>query len=111
MSSRAHNWQTRHCGVEKARGITYLCNPSNVLVAILLRKPEVLVQSEAYIVAIKTVCCESEVKQVLLQSCCNGGFAGCGETCEPDREAALLAVCVALAAGQGRVPGDVTTAR
>jgi len=47
------------------------------------------------------------MKQVLLKGGRDGGFARCRETREPDCETALFAVCVALAAGEGRVPGDV----
>ena len=47
------------------------------------------------------------MEEVLLEGCRDGGFTRGGEACEPDCEAALLAVCVALAAGERRVPGDV----
>ena len=47
------------------------------------------------------------MEEVLLESGSNGGLAGRGETGEPDGKAALAAELVALAAGEGRVPGDV----
>ena len=47
------------------------------------------------------------MKEVLFKSSRDGGLPRCGETSEPDCEATLLAECVALAAGERRVPGDV----
>lgn len=45
---------------------------------------------------------------MLLECCRDGRLARCAQACEPDGKAALLAVCVAFAARQRRVPGDVT---
>lgn len=44
---------------------------------------------------------------MLLEGRRDGGFAGCGETREPEGEAFLPAQGVALAAGEGGVPGYV----
>ena len=85
----------------------YLRNAPNVLIPVLLTEAEILVQSEAHIVAIETVGSEAQVQQVLLERCRDCGLSGCRETGEPDGEAGLLAVCVALLARKGRVPGDV----
>lgn len=45
---------------------------------------------------------------MLLESSGNGGLSGGREAGEPDCETALATELVALAAGEGRVPGDVT---
>lgn len=44
---------------------------------------------------------------MLLERSRDCGFSRCREAGEPDGEAGLLAECVALLAGEGRVPGDV----
>lgn len=44
---------------------------------------------------------------MLLEGSCDCGLSGCGEAGEPDGEAFLLAVGVALCAGERWVPGDV----
>lgn len=86
---------------------TYLSYPPDILIAILLRKPQILVQSESHIVAVETVRRETQVQKVLLERCGDGGFTGRGEAGEPDCEAGLLAEFVALAAREGWVPCDV----
>ena len=48
------------------------------------------------------------MQQVLLESNCDCGFAGSGETCEPNCEAGLLAEFIALFSGERWVPGDVS---
>jgi hypothetical protein len=48
---------------------THLCYPPDVLVSVFLCKAEVLVEAEAHIVAIKAVCCESKMEEVLLKGC------------------------------------------
>lgn len=48
------------------------------------------------------------MEEVLLEGGGDGGFAGGGEAGEPDCEAALGAELVALAAGEGGMPGDVS---
>jgi hypothetical protein len=48
---------------------------------------------------------------VLFKGGRDGGFARGGEAGKPDCEAALLAVGVALAAGERRVPCDVAVPR
>lgn len=91
--------------------MSYLSYPTNVLISALLVKAKVLVESESYVVAVKTVGGEAEMKEVLFERGRNGGFSGCAETSKPDREAALLPECVALAAREGWVPGNVTAIR
>jgi hypothetical protein len=86
---------------------TYLRYPPNVLIAVLLRKPQILVQPKAHIVAVQTVRREPKVQKVLLERSRDGRLSGCGEPGEPDGETLLLAGCVALCAREGRVPGDV----
>ena len=87
----------------------YLSDPPDVLVPALLVETQILVQTESHIVTIKSVRCEPLVEKVLLQGSSNGGFARGREASEPDCQAALLAVCIAFAAGQRRVPCDVTS--
>ena len=89
----------------------YLGDTADVLVAVLLGKAKVLVQAEADIVAVEAVGGDAEVEEMLLEGCCDGGLARGGEAGEPDGEAALLAQVVALAAREGRVPGDVAAGR
>jgi hypothetical protein len=84
-----------------------LCYPPDVLVPVLLGEAQVLVEPEAHVVAVEAVRGVSEVQEVLLERGCDGGFARGGQAREPDCEALLLAVLVALGAGEGRVPGDV----
>jgi hypothetical protein len=87
--------------------MTYLSYPPDVLVPVFLRESKVLVQTEAHIVAVETVCAVAQVQEVLLECGCDGRFAGCREAGEPDCEAFLLAKAVALSAREGRVPCDV----
>jgi hypothetical protein len=87
--------------------ITYLCYPPDVLIAVFLCEAQVFVQSEAYVVAVQTVCAVTKVKEVLLERGRNGGLSRRGETGEPDGEALLLAEAIALGARQRWVPGDV----
>ena len=87
--------------------VTYLCYPPNVLIPVLLGEAQVFVEAEAHIVAVETVRSESKVQKMLLKSCRNGGFAGCGEAGKPDGEALLLAESVALSTGKRWVPGNV----
>ena len=103
-TSRAWTPPCRNRGVSVG---SYLCYPSNILIPVCLGEAQVFVESESHIVAVETVGCEAQVEKVLLERGCDGGFAGCGEAREPDCEATLLAVGVTLAAGEGRVPGDV----
>jgi len=86
---------------------TYLCYPPDVLISVLLAESQVLVQTEPYVVAIETVRGESEMEKVLLERCCNGRFAGCGKTGEPDGKAFLLPEAVTLGAQERWVPCDV----
>lgn len=41
---------------------TYLGNPTNVLIAVLLREAQVLIQPKAHIVAVEAVGCQANVK-------------------------------------------------
>lgn len=88
---------------------TYLSNTSNILISILLRKSQILIQSESYIIAIESVSIDTQVQQVLLEGSCDCGFAGGGEAGEPEGEAFLLGVRLALGARETFVPGDVAT--
>lgn len=90
---------------------THLRYPPDVLIPALLVEAQVLVQTEAHVVAIETVRSEPEVQQVLLERGRNGGFARGRQPRKPDGEAALLAECVTLAAGERRVPGNVAVMR
>lgn len=85
----------------------YLSDTPDVLVPVLLAETEVLVQSEAHVVAIKTVGSEAQVQQVLLERSCDGRLSRRRETSEPDGEAGLLAECIALLTGERRVPCNV----
>lgn len=87
--------------------ISYLGNTSDIFVPILLTEPQILVQSKAHIIAIESVRIDSQVEEVLFQSGRDCGFAGGGEPGEPEGEAALLGVGLALGAGETFVPGDV----
>ena len=51
----------------RRRNGSHLCYPPDVLISALLVEAQVLVQAEAHIVAVQTVCCEPEVEQVLLE--------------------------------------------
>ena len=54
---------------------SYLCNSANVLIAVFLGEPQVLVQPEAHIVTVQPVRCEAHVQQVLLQGRGDGRLA------------------------------------
>lgn len=84
-----------------------LADAADVLVAVLLGEAQVLVEAEADVVAVEAVGDQAEVQQVLLERGGDGGLARRREARQPDREAALAARLVALAAREGRVPGDV----
>ena len=85
----------------------YLCNTTNVLFPVLWRESKVFVQAETDIVAVKSVCLQTEVEQMLLESCCNGRLARGGETGKPYSGSLLLAELTTLLAGQTLVPSDV----
>ena len=87
--------------------ISYLGNASDILIPILFTEPQILIQSKAHIIAIKSVRVDTQVKKVLLQSGRDCGFAGSGEPSEPECEAALLGVGFALSTGETFMPGDV----
>ena len=89
------------------RIVTYLSNPADVLISVLLCESKVLVQPKSYIVAIEAVCRESQVQQMLLKRRRNCRLAGCRKTGEPDCEALLLAELVALVARERRMPCNV----
>ena len=69
----------------------HLGDTSDVLPAIFLAKPKVLIQAKAHIIAIKPVGGKTEVKQVLFESYGNGRFTASGEAGEPKGEALLAA--------------------
>ena len=85
----------------------HLGNTADVFVAVLLRETEVLVQTEADIIAVESVRGQADVKQMLLQGRGDRGLARGRETSEPDCEPALSAQLVALVAGERGVPGDI----
>lgn len=88
-----------------------LTDAADVLVAVGLGEAQVLVEAEAHVVAVEAVGGEAQVEEVLLQGGGDGGLARGGEARQPDCEAALAAQLVALAAGEGGMPGDVTVER
>lgn len=90
---------------------SYLRDTSNVLVAVLLREAEILVQAESHIVAVQTVGGNTKVEEMLLQGSGHSGLARGRQPGEPESEAALATGLVALTAGEGRVPGDVAVRR
>lgn len=51
------------------------------------------------------------MEQVLLKGSRDGALSGCAQAGEPDGEALLAGVRVALVAGEARVPRDVPAAR
>lgn len=87
-----------------------LSNAADVLVAVLLAEAQVLVQTEAHVVAVQTVRRHAQVQQVLLQRCRHRRLARRRQACEPDGEALLLAEALTLLARERRVPGDVAVA-
>ena len=93
--------------MQMCRGVTYLCDTADVLVTALLVKAKVLVETEADVVAVKTVGSKTLLEKVLLKSSGNGRLARGGETGEPDGSTLLLAELATLLAGKTSVPGDV----
>lgn len=87
---------------------TNLGDATNVLIAVFLRESQILVEAKADIVAVETVRSDAEVKEMLLESRGDSGLSRGREPGEPKGEAALATELVALAAGEGRVPGDVS---
>jgi len=100
-------WAHIACSSLLRRHHTYLRYPPNILIPVLLGEAQILVEAEAHIIAVKTVRSVSKVQKVLLERCRDGGFARRREAGEPDGEAFLLAVAIALGAREGRVPCDV----
>lgn len=86
---------------------THLGNSADVLVSVLLREAEILVQAKSHIVAVEAVGRDAEMEEVLLERGRDGGLAGGRQAGQPDGKAALATELIALAARQGRVPGDV----
>lgn len=84
-----------------------LADAADVLVAVGLGEAQVLVEAEAHVVAVEAVGGEAQVQEVLLEGGGDGRFARGGEARQPDCEATLGAQLVALAAGEGGMPGDV----
>lgn len=93
--------------LEESGVSSYLAYPADVLVAVLLGEAEVLVQTEADVVAVQAVGSVAEVEQVLLKSGGDGRLARGRQTGEPESEALLLAVLAALLASETGVPGNV----
>jgi len=93
-------------GVGKELG--YFRDAADVFGAVRGGEPEVFVEAEADVVAIKAVGGDTVVKEVLLERCGDGGFARGGQTCEPERQALLAGVSIALFAGESVMPGDIT---
>lgn len=91
--------------------VTYLGNAADVLVAVLLREAQVLVQAEADIVAVEAVGGQADVEEVLLQRGRDRRLARGRQPREPDGEAPLAAQLVPLVARERRVPGDVAALR
>lgn len=85
----------------------YLSDPADVLLAVLGREAQVLVQPEAHVIAVEPVRRQAELEEVLLQRRRNGRLAGRRQTSEPDGASLLLAELAALAASEAGVPGDV----
>ena len=54
---------------------THLCYPPNVLIPVLLREAQVLIEAEADIVAVEPVRREAEMQQVLLEGRGNSRLA------------------------------------
>ena len=96
-------------GVGVGEQLGNLGNATDVLVPVGLAESEVLVQSEADVVAIQTVGVDTAVAdELVLELDGEGGLAGGGESGQPDCETLLVAQLGALAAGQGAgVEGDV----
>lgn len=76
----------------------HLSYPPDVLVPVLLRKAQVLVQSESHIVTVEAIGGETEMEQVLLKRSGNGRLSRCTEAGKPYRETLLLAQLEALSA-------------
>lgn len=80
-----------------------LGDPTDILVAVLLGEAQVLVEAEPHVVAVEPVCGRPAAgEQLVLELDGDGGFAGRGEPCEPDCQAALGAEAGAFVAGEGR---------
>lgn len=90
---------------------TYLRDTTNVLVTVLFREAEILVQAETDVVAVKTVGSDAQVQQMLLESGSDSRLARCRQTSEPEGQATLLAKLIALLARKRWVPGNVAAAK
>jgi hypothetical protein len=86
---------------------SYLRDAANVLDTVLVGEAEVLVEAEADVVAVEAVGVDAEVEEVLLESSGYSRLAGRRKTGKPDCQTTLAIEMGALAAGEGRVPGDV----
>lgn len=80
------------------RKAPYLCDSADILIAIRLREAQILVQAKAHVIAIKTVCANAKVEQVLLKRGRDRRLSRRRETREPDRVSLLPAKGLALAA-------------
>ena len=86
---------------------TYLTYPSDVFISVTLGEAEILIEAEADIVSVKTICRQPEMEEMLFECSGNCGLARGGKPGEPDGAATLLAVFIAFAAGETWMPGDV----
>jgi hypothetical protein len=75
----AHVWRAQASRLRHARDLhkdTHLCYPPDILIPVFLGKTQVLVETEAHIVAVKAICCKSKMEEVLLKSCRDRRFTG-----------------------------------
>lgn len=87
----------------------YLCDTTNVLVPVLLRKSQIFVEAKTNVVAIQTVGSKAQVQEMLLQSGRHGRLARGREASQPNGEATLATQLITLMAGKRRVPCNVPT--
>ena len=87
--------------------VPYLSNPPNVLFTVFGREAQVLVQTEAHIVAVQSVCRKAKLEEMLLESDRNRRLSRRREASEPDGAALLLSQVTSLRTCQACVPCDV----
>lgn len=81
---------------DRVPGEQYFGNASDILITILLRETQILVQPKPHIVAVKAVGGQSDMKQMLLKGGCHSRLAGGGQSGKPDGKPTLPAQLVAL---------------
>lgn len=89
--------------------VVYLCNTTDVFLAILGRESQILVQAKSNIVSIQSVGCKSKVEQMLLKCRRNGRLSRSREASEPDGGSLLLAKLAALLTAKALVPCNVAS--